>query len=285
MGASHPIGVAADWLTSMWGQNDAGYHSCPANAAAEAVASKWLLELFELPPECSVGFTTGGTMSHFVCLAAARGELLRRHGWDVDADGLFGAPQITVCVGVDAHISVFSALRYLGFGQRRVVTIPTDPDGRMDANELGRAISKVNEPLLVIAQAGQINTGAFDPLHTIAESTHERQGWLHVDGAFGLWARACPSRAYLAQGVEQADSWTTDGHKWLQSPYDCGYTIVRDALAHHRAMTVQASYLPATGEEVRDPKDWVPRAVAQGSRFRDLGIALLIWQKRNFGDG
>ena len=125
-------------------------------------------------------------MSHFVCLAAARGELLRRQGWDVDAEGLFGAPEITACAGADAHVSVFSALRYLGFGQRRVVVIPTDPDGRMDPNELRRAIAKVNEPLLVIAQAGQINTGAFDPVHTIAEATHERQGWLHVDGAFGL---------------------------------------------------------------------------------------------------
>ncbi|MFP3588590.1 aminotransferase class V-fold PLP-dependent enzyme [Paraburkholderia sp. SIMBA_055] len=267
MGASHPVGVAADWLTSMWGQNGAGYHSCPANAAAEAVASKWLLELLQLPPECSVGFTTGGTMSHFVCLAAARGELLRRQGWDVEADGLFGAPQITVCVGADAHVSVFSALRYLGFGQRRVVVIPTDPDGRMDPNELRRAIAKVNEPLLVIAQAGQINTGAFDPMHTIAESTHEQEGWLHVDGAFGLWARACPPRAYLAQGVEQADSWTTDGHKWLQAPYDCGFAIVRDASAHHRAMTVQASYLPVTGEAVRDPKEWVPELSRRARGF------------------
>lgn len=153
MGASHPVGVAADWLTSMWGQNGAGYHSCPANAAAEAVASRWLLEGLQLPPECSVGFTTGGTMSHFVCLAAARGELLRRQGWDVEADGLFGAPKIAVCVGADAHVSVFSALRYLGLGQRCVVVIPTDPEGRMNAHELERSIAKISDPLLVVAQA------------------------------------------------------------------------------------------------------------------------------------
>jgi glutamate/tyrosine decarboxylase-like PLP-dependent enzyme len=137
----------------------------------------------------------------------------------------------------------------------------------MDANVLRRAIAKVNEPLLVIAQAGQINTGAFDPVHTIAEATHERQGGLHVDGAFGLGARACPSRAYLAQGVEQADSWATDGHKWLQTPYDCGYAIVRDASAHRRAMTVQASYLPVTEEQIRDPKEWVPELSRKARGF------------------
>jgi glutamate/tyrosine decarboxylase-like PLP-dependent enzyme len=267
MGASHPVGVAADWLTSMWGQNGAGYHSCPANAAAETVASKWLLELLQLPPESSVGFTTGGTMSHFTCLAAARSELLRRQDWDVEADGLFGAPEITVCVGADAHVSVFSALRYLGFGQRRVVVIDTDSEGRMNAGELGRVIATVSAPLLVIAQAGQINTGAFDPLNTIADLTHARQGWLHVDGALGLWARACPSRAHLAEGAERADSWTTDGHKWLQSPYDCGYAIVRDARAHRRAMTVQAGYLPVTTKQIRDPKEWVPELSRRARGF------------------
>jgi glutamate/tyrosine decarboxylase-like PLP-dependent enzyme len=137
----------------------------------------------------------------------------------------------------------------------------------MDANELRRVIAKVNVPFLVVAQAGQINTGAFDPLQSIAESTHERQGWLHVDGALGLWARACPSRAHLAQGVDQADSWTTDGHKWLQIPYDCGYAIVRDTRAHHRAMTVQASYLPVTGKQVRDPKEWVPELSRRARGF------------------
>jgi glutamate/tyrosine decarboxylase-like PLP-dependent enzyme len=272
IGASHPVGVAADWLTSMWGQNGASYHSCRANAAAEHVAGRWLLDLLRLPSECSVGFTTGGTMSHFVCLAAARSELLQKMGWDVEADGLFGAPHINVCVGNDAHASVFSALRYLGFGEGRAIRISTDRSGRMLDGALRDAIANVTGPLLVVAQAGQINTGAFDPIDVIADITHKRQGWLHVDGAFGLWARACPAKAHLANGIDKADSWTTDGHKWLQAPYDSGYAFVRNQEAHRRATRIEASYLVPSDNELRDPRDYVPELSRRARGFATWAV-------------
>ncbi|NMG29202.1 pyridoxal phosphate-dependent decarboxylase family protein [Aromatoleum evansii] len=277
IGASHPAGVAADWLTSIWGQNGGSFYAAPANAVAEQVAARWLLDLLGLPPESSVGFTTGATMANFVCLAAARNKLLREAGWDVEADGLHGAPPLRVCIGDDAHATVFSALRYLGLGYRRVTRVATDAAGRMDASALSDALSGERGPLVVIAQAGQINTGAFDPFDEIAELTHECGGWVHVDGAFGLWARTCPERAALAAGAEKADSWATDGHKWLQTPYDCGYAIVRDAQAHREAMTVGASYLPTTGEDIRDPLHFAPelsrraRGFATWTMLRVLG--------------
>lgn len=272
MGGSHPAGVAADWLTSMWGQNGASYASCPANTVAEQVAGRWLCELLRLPPESSVGFTTGATMSHFVCLAAARNELLRKIGWDVEADGMFGAPRIGVYVGHDTHVTVLAALRYLGFGEGNTVHIPTDHNGRMLFDELRAALAHMSGPLLVIAQAGQINTGAFDPVDAIADITHERQGWLHVDGAFGLWARACPAKAHLANGIEKADSWATDGHKWLQAPYDTGYAFVRHAEAHRQAMRIEASYLIASEQGVHDPCNYVPELSRRARGFATWAI-------------
>jgi glutamate/tyrosine decarboxylase-like PLP-dependent enzyme len=287
IGGSHPVGVAADWLTSIWGQNSGSYHASPANAVVEQVAAEWLLDLLSLPPECSVGFTTGATMASFVCLAAARSEVLRQAGWDADADGLFGAPPIHVCVGNDAHMAVFAALRYLGLGHDRVTRIATDDMGRMDVASLSDALATHQGPLIVIAQAGQINTGAFDAFDRIADVVHRHRGWLHVDGAFGLWARACPAFVQLTAGVERADSWATDGHKWLQTPYDCGYAIVRDANAHRRAMAYEASYLPLAGGECREPFHYVPelsrraRGFATWALIRALGrsgIAAMIAQ-------
>ncbi len=272
MGASHPAGVAADWLTSMWGQNGASYASCPANTVAEHVAGRWLCELLRLPPESSVGFTSGATMSHFVCLAAARDALLRKTGWDVEADGMFGAPRIGVCVGQDTHVSVLAALRYLGFGEGSTVRIPTDHDGRMLIDELRAALADRTGPLLVVAQAGQINTGAFDPVDAIADITHERQGWLHIDGAFGLWARTCPAKAHLANGIEKADSWTTDGHKWLQVPYDTGYAFVRNAEAHRRAMRIEASYLTTSEDGMHDPRNYVPELSRRARGFATWAV-------------
>lgn len=269
VGGSHPAGVAADWLTSVWGQNAACYEGAPAAAVAEQVAAQWLIDLLGLPPECSVGITTGATMSNFVCLAAARGALLRRVGWDVEADGLFGAPPIAVLVGDDAHASVFAALRYLGFGERSILRIATDDAGRMRVDALRTALAHCHGPHLVIAQAGHIMTGAFDPIAEIAELVHERGGWLHVDGAFGLWARACPARATLAQGIEHADSWATDAHKWLQAPYECGCAFVRDADAHRRAMSISAGYLPDAddGGGVRDPVHYAPELSRRARGF------------------
>ncbi|HEV8443743.1 MAG TPA: aspartate aminotransferase family protein [Steroidobacteraceae bacterium] len=279
IGASHPAGVAADWLTSAWGQNAGNHEASPAAAAAETAAAKWLLDLLDLPREASVGFVTGATVANFVCLAAARGAVLRRAGWDVEANGLFGAPPIPVLIGDDAHTSVFSALQFLGLGHDRVVRVATDAQGRMLPAAFAHAIAGTNGPAIVITQAGQLNTGAFDPIEAILPAARERGAWVHVDGAFGLWARASAATAHLASGYELADSWATDGHKWLQTPYDCGYAIVRDAEAHRRAMTIAASYLPPVADGDRDPTHFVPelsrraRGFATWAMIRHLGRA------------
>ena len=277
IGASHPVGVAADWLTAAWGQNAGNHEASPAAAAAETVAAKWLLDLLDLPRDASVGFVTGATIANFVCLAAARGAVLRRVGWNAEANGLFGAPPINIVIGDDAHTSVFSALQFLGLGHDRVLRVPTDAQGRMQAPDFARVIAGCSGPTIAIAQAGQLNTGAFDPIDEIAATVRRSGVWLHIDGAFGLWARACPATAPLAAGFEAADSWATDGHKWLQTPYDCGYAIVRDAEAHRSAMTIAASYLPPVAEGDRDPTHYVPelsrraRGFATWAMIRHLG--------------
>jgi glutamate/tyrosine decarboxylase-like PLP-dependent enzyme len=267
IGGSHTVGVAADWLTSAWGQNTGNHHAAPAAAAAETVAAGWLLELLDLPKESSVGFVTGATVANFVCLAAARGEVLRKFGWNAEADGLFGAPPITVLIGDDAHTTVFSALQFLGLGHDRVVRIETDAQGRMLIKGLADAISRVNGPSIVIAQAGQVNTGAFDAFPEIVALVERAGGWLHVDAAFGLWARASPKTRHLTAGIEGADSWAVDGHKWLQTPYDSGYAIVRDEVAHRRALTIAASYLPLAAEGERDPTHYVPELSRRARGF------------------
>ena len=278
-GGSHLAGVAADWLTSAWGQNCAGIPMSPAGAAVEAVAARWLLELLDLPAESSVGLVSGATIANFVGLAAARGELLARQGWDVEADGLYGAPPLRVLIGADAHNTVFSGLRYLGLGEKRVVTIATDHLGRMLPAALERALAADSAPAIVIGQAGQINTGVSDSFAEIAPMVRAAGGWLHVDGAFGLWARASEKHRYLLKGIEQADSMATDGHKWLQTPYDCGFVIVRNEAAHRRAMDMQASYLTRADRTFRHPGAYVPelsrraRGFAAWAMMRRLGRA------------
>jgi glutamate/tyrosine decarboxylase-like PLP-dependent enzyme len=267
IGASHPVGVAADLLTAAWGQNVGNHSATPAAAAAEAVAARWLLDVLGLPETCSIGFVTGATIANFVGLAAARSALLRREGWDVEADGLFDAPPISVLIGEDAHSTVFSALQYLGLGRARVVRIATDRQGAIDPAAFEAALAKAQAPVIAITQAGQLNTGAFDPFARLVPLAHAHGAWVHVDGAFGLWARACPSRAALAAGVENADSWATDGHKWLQTPYDCGFAIVRDGEAHRRAMTIAASYLPMVAAGERDPSHLVPELSRRARGF------------------
>ncbi len=258
IGASHPVGVAADWLVSAWGQNT-GYHSpTPATAAIEAVAERWLLEVLDLPQGSSVGFSTGATVANAIGLAAARTGVLLEAGWDPDADGLFGAPPVEVLIGADAHSSVFSSLQLIGFGYRRVTKVDTDDQGRMLPQALARALGSKPGPKIVVAQAGQINTGAFDPFTEIVALAKAAGAWVHVDGAFGLWARAVPRLRYLTAGIEGADSWVTDGHKWLQVPYDCGFAIVRDRTIHQRAMTQWSSYLPTISEGDRVPSAFVP---------------------------
>ncbi|MBA4161208.1 MAG: aspartate aminotransferase family protein [Novosphingobium sp.] len=278
-GHSHLAGVAADWLTSAWGQNCAGIPMTPSGAAVEAVAVRWLLELLDLPAESSVGLVSGATIANFVGLAAARGELLRRQGWNVEDDGLYGAPPLRVLIGADAHNTVFSGLRYLGLGEKRVTTIATDDMGRMLPASLEKAMAADSAPAIVIGQAGQINTGVSDPFAVIAPIVHAAGGWLHVDGAFGLWARASAKHRHLLDGIEQADSMATDGHKWLQTPYDCGFTIVRHEQAHRRAMDMTASYLTRDNEQYRHPGAYVPelsrrsRGFAAWAMMRRLGRA------------
>lgn len=266
-GGSHLAGVAADWLTSAWGQNCAGIAMSPAGAAVEAVAARWLLELLDLPDESSVGVVSGATIANFVGLAAARGELLARQGWDVEADGLYGAPPLRVLIGADAHNTVFSGLRYLGLGEKRVTLIATDSLGRMLPSALEQTLAADGAPAIVIGQAGQINTGVSDPFAVIAPMVHAAGGWLHVDGAFGLWARASERHRHLLDGIELCDSWATDGHKWLQTPYDCGFSIVRHEPAHRRAMDMQASYLAKGGSLDRHPGAYVPELSRRGRGF------------------
>ncbi|MEP7241972.1 MAG: aminotransferase class V-fold PLP-dependent enzyme, partial [Devosia sp.] len=258
MGSSHPAGVAADFLVSAWGQNT-GYHSpTPATSALEAVAERWLLELLDLPRDSAIGFCTGATVANGICLAAARTGTLLKAGWDPDADGLFGAPPVHVLIGADAHSSLFSSLQLIGFGYKRVIKIATDDEGRMRPDALEAEIAKLSGPKIVIAQAGQINTGCFDPFTEIARIARAHDAWLHVDGAFGLWARATPARKHLTEGIELCDSWCTDGHKWLQVPYDSGFAIVRDKEILLKAMTQWSSYLPAIEQGARVPSNYVP---------------------------
>jgi glutamate/tyrosine decarboxylase-like PLP-dependent enzyme len=277
IGASHPVGVAADMLTSAWGQNAGNHFASPAAAAVETVAGRWLLDVLDLPRQCSVGFVTGATAANFVGLAAARGAVLKQVGWDVNAHGLFGAPPIQVVIGDDAHTTVFSALQFLGLGHDRVIRVVTDDEGRIRADAFAEAMHRLKGPAIVVAQAGQLNTGAFDPIDVIAPIARAHGAWIHIDGAFGLWARASPSIYPLAAGFEHADSWATDGHKWLQTPYDCGYAIVRDAEAHRDAMTIAASYLPPVAEGERDPTHFVTelsrraRGFATYAMMRHLG--------------
>ncbi|GAB1595652.1 pyridoxal phosphate-dependent decarboxylase family protein [Lysobacter claricitrinus] len=258
IGGTVPVALAADWLVSTWDQN-AGIHIIsPLTAAVEEIAARWLLDLFDLPRESGVGFVTGCQMAHFTCLAAARHGVLRRVGWDVEADGLAGAPRIHVVASAEAHVTVDVALRYLGLGTRSLVHVDADGQGRMRLDHLREVIGNLDGPLIVCAQAGNVNTGAFDPLRGIAEIARARDAWLHVDGAFGLWARAGTGVRDAADGIDLADSWATDAHKWLNVPYDSGVAIVRNAADHRAAMTVSAAYLVQTRGAERDAVDWVP---------------------------
>ncbi len=258
IGGSSEVAVAADWLTSAWDQNAGLFAASPALGVVEEVAARWLLDVLGLPPRSGVGFVTGCQMAHFTCLAAARGEMLRRAGWDVEADGLQGAPRLRVVVGDEVHVTVLRALRFLGLGAGCVVRVPADGQGRMVADKLAEALAGLEGPVIVCAQAGDVNTGAFDPLEAIAGICEAKGAWLHVDGAFGLWAGAVPSLRHLLAGAVRADSWATDAHKWLNVPYDSGLAIVKDARAHRTAMTAKAAYLIQQEDAGRDAVDWVP---------------------------
>jgi glutamate/tyrosine decarboxylase-like PLP-dependent enzyme len=279
IGGSLPAALAADWLTSAWDQNAGLYVIGPAAAVAEEVAGAWLADLFGLPEGVSAGFTTGATMASFTGIAAARHALLARQGWDVERQGLFAAPDVPVVVSDESHVTIFAALQMLGMGRDRVIRIPTDDQGRMRADGLRDALAALDRPALVCAQAGNVNTGGFDPLPEIVAAVRANGGWLHVDGAFGLWAAADPTRRHLVEGMGEADSWTTDAHKWLNVPYDSGLSFVADPAAHHAAMTLGAAYYVETTGGERDNYNWVPessrraRGFAIWAALRQLGRA------------
>jgi len=285
IGGSLPVALAADWLTTAWDQNAGTYATSPAASVIEDVCREWLLELFDLPRTSSVGFVTGGQMANFTALAAARHGVLRRAGWNVEDDGVAGAPPVHLVVSAAAHITIYSSMRMLGFGTRALVKVDADEQGRMRAGTLRETLRSLDGPVIVCAQAGNVNSGAVDPLREIAEVAHERNAWLHIDGAFGLWGRTTASKRALLDGCELADSWANDAHKWLNVPYDSGIVIVRDAAAHRASMTSTAEYLEQTSGVERDNFDWTPdfsrraRGFAIYAAIRALGrrgIASLI---------
>lgn len=276
VGGSLPAALAADWLVSTWDQNAGIFALSPLASTVEQITGSWLLELAGLPSKMSFGFVTGGHMANFTSLACARHSVLRKVGWDVEADGLNGAPPIEICVNEESHYTIFVALRLLGIGSARVRKIPADSQGRMRADHLAAALRETKGPCIVCAQAGNVNTGAFDPLPEIADAARERGAWLHVDGAFGLWAAVSPQHAHLVRGIERADSVSSDAHKWLNVPYDCGLVFCADESAHRSAMSLAAAYIVATSTE-RDPHEFVPeesrraRAVPIYAALRSLG--------------
>jgi glutamate/tyrosine decarboxylase-like PLP-dependent enzyme len=269
IGGALPAAVAADWLTSAWDQNGGGTITTPALAVAESIAAGWVRELLGLPAASGVGFVTGCQMAHVTCLAAARHAVLAEAGWNVEADGLQGAPQVRVVAGAKAHVTVARACRILGLGAQRIRVVPADGEGRMIAAQLGPILAEHDGPQIVCAQAGEVNSGAFDPLREIIETCREHGAWCHVDGAFGLWAAVSPARRVLLDGFEQADSWATDGHKWLNVPYDCGIAIVADATKQRGAMASTADYIPANDSDVA----WGVEATPEFSR-RARGVPL-----------
>lgn len=276
IGGGVPAAVAADWLTTAWDQNTGSGEGTPAAAVIEHVTLKWIAELLQVPAG-SGALVTGAQMASFVGLACARAEVLRGAGWDLETEGLHGAPPIEVIVGAERHGTIDRALRMLGFGTKQVRVIEADREGRMRAEQLDLSGSG---PVIVCAQAGNVNGGAFDPLRAIAErvaaAKQRRPVWLHLDGAFGLWARVAPARTHLAVGAEHADSWATDAHKWLNTPYDCGIAFVRDAEAHRRVFRGGAQYLPGDAA-VPNPFDHTPelsrraRGFALWAALRSLG--------------
>jgi glutamate/tyrosine decarboxylase-like PLP-dependent enzyme len=277
IGGSLPSTVAASWLATAWDQNTGLMSAAPATTLIEQIALDWVLEVLELPRGAAGAFVTGCQMASFTGLAAARHALLAREGWDVEADGLFGAPPLTVIVGEEAHSTIHKALALLGLGRERVLRVPADGQGRMRAE----ALPDITGPAIVCLQAGNVNTGAFDPAGPVIEWARERGAWVHVDGAFGLWARVAPARRVLAAGFEGADSWATDAHKWLNVPYDCGVALVRDPAALRGAMGTGAAYLQES--PVREPMQYTPE-LSRRARGVEVWAALRTLGRRGVAD-
>jgi glutamate/tyrosine decarboxylase-like PLP-dependent enzyme len=276
IGGALPAALAADWLVSAWDQCAAFHSLSPAAAAIEEIAADWTLDLLGLPSSASVGFVTGGQGANTTGLAAARHAMLSRAGWDVETNGLSGAPRLNVVCGAQAHATIYTALRLLGLGTQAAVPVPADDQGRMDVSELKRTLAGLEAPAIVCAQAGNVATGAFDAFDPIADACDAYGAWLHVDGAFGLWAAAAPSKRALLKGVDRADSWAIDAHKWLNVPYDGAMAIVAEPAVHRAAMSLAASYLVADASQ-RDSTNYVPessrraRAVPIYAALRSLG--------------
>jgi glutamate/tyrosine decarboxylase-like PLP-dependent enzyme len=274
IGGALPEALAANWLAGAWDQNAGLYASTPGVSYLEAVALRWLVDLFELPVGTGGAFVTGATVANFTALAAARNAVLARVDWNVEAHGLFGAPPITVMTGEEAHPTLLKSLGMLGLGRARIVRVPVDAAGRMRAD----ALPAIKGPTILCLQAGNVNTGAFDPFEALIARARAAGAWVHVDGAFGLWAKAAPALRPLARGLEEADSWATDAHKWLNVPYDSGLAFVRDASALKAAMAITAEYLPTESAE-RNPSDFTPelsrraRGVEVWTALRSLGRA------------
>jgi glutamate/tyrosine decarboxylase-like PLP-dependent enzyme len=274
IGGALPVAVAANWLAAAWDQNAALYEVTPGVSHIEEVALRWLTELLGLPPSSGAGFVSGATVANFTALAAARRTVLASAGWNVEAYGLFGAPPITVITGEEAHPTLLKSLGMLGLGRSRVLRVPVDRQGRMRPD----ALPQFAAPAILCLQAGNVNTGAFDPFKPLIDKAREAGAWVHIDGAFGLWAKAAPALRHLADGLEQADSWATDAHKWLNVPYDSGIAFCRDAHALRAAMAITAEYLP-TESQHRNPSDFTPelsrraRGVEVWAVLRSLGTA------------
>ena len=267
IGGVLPSALAANWLTGAWDQNVALAVMSPVVAAIEEITAGWLRDIFRLPQDCAVGFVTGDTMANFAGLAAARSALLRRAGWNVEEQGLFSAPELKVVVGEEVHVSVLKALSMLGLGRSRVIVVPADGQGRMRADSL----PLLDDRTIVCIQAGNVNTGAFDPAADFCVRARTAGAWVHVDGAFGLWASSAPKRSHLMNGYSEADSWATDCHKWLNTPYDSGIVFVREASHLRDAMTITAGYLPVAG--TREPSHYTPE-MSRRARAVEIWAAL-----------
>jgi glutamate/tyrosine decarboxylase-like PLP-dependent enzyme len=276
IGGATPAALAADWLTSTWDQNAQVYATSPAAAVVEEIVAGWLLELLGLPPGSSVGFVTGGQAANLTALAVGRQAVLRRAGWDFEENGLAGAPEVAVFLSEEAHATVRNALRMLGLGARSLHHLPADDQGRMRLDWLAAELRRHPGPAMVSVQAGNVNTGTFEPVGEIAELCRERGAWVHVDGAFGLWAAASPRLRTRLAGLDRADSWTGDAHKWLNVPLDSGMVVVRDPGEHQRLKGERCAYAGAAG--LRDGSTWVPensrraRAFVLYAALRSLGV-------------
>ncbi len=277
VGGSLPAALAADWLTSAWDQNAVLFASGPAAAVVEEIVGGWLKEILGLPARASFALVTGCQMAHATCLAAARHALLLKRGWNVEEQGLYGAPPIRILTSGARHGSFERAVRLLGLGQARVVCLPVDPEDRLQADVLEQALNADSSaPTIVLLQAGDINIGAYDPFESLIPIAKQHSAWVHIDGAFGLWAAASSRYKHLVDGVAAADSWATDGHKWLNVPFDCGYAFVAEAEAHHASMSHRAAYL-THAPEARDEIDWSPewsrraRGFSTYAALRQLG--------------